>query len=127
MRGCTDWAICDECSNFGEDADHQGDAVALKKRRAPMMWTLRRRRPCAPRRRRPQLRSNLAVVGLEDRVLLAVTNLNTGFAFVTIQEAVDAANPENFLLADAGTYNETVTIDKPLTIRGAQFGVDART
>ena len=45
----------------------------------------------------------------------------------TIQAAVTAANAGDQILADAGTYDETVTVDKSLVIQGAQNGVDART
>src|SRR5581483_2271557 len=46
--------------------------------------------------------------------------------FATIQAAVNAATPGAIINVDPGTYSEQVTINKPLTIRGAQAGVDAR-
>jgi hypothetical protein len=47
--------------------------------------------------------------------------------FATIQAAVTAANPGDTILADAGTYNEHVTVNKSLILEGARHGVDART
>jgi nitrous oxidase accessory protein NosD len=44
----------------------------------------------------------------------------------TIQAAVDAASAGDTIRVCAGTYNEAVTVDKPLVFRGAQAGVDAR-
>src|SRR5205823_5057298 len=40
--------------------------------------------------------------------------------------AVNAAAAGAVITVDAGTYAETVTVNKPLTIDGAQAGVDAR-
>ena len=48
-------------------------------------------------------------------------------SYATIQAAVNAALPGATINVDAGTYNETVTVNKSLTIRGAEAGVDART
>jgi parallel beta-helix repeat protein len=47
--------------------------------------------------------------------------------FSTIHDAVNAAVPGTTILVCAGTYNENVTLNKPLTLRGAQAGVDATT
>ena len=46
----------------------------------------------------------------------------------TIQAAVNAADAGGGDIIDvcAGTYNEEVTINKPLTLRGAQYNVDPR-
>lgn len=46
-------------------------------------------------------------------------------AFNTIQEGVDAAVGST-VYVEAGTYNEDITIDKSLTLNGAQVGIDAR-
>src|SRR5262249_35738279 len=78
-------------------------------------------------RRRLRHRAALRIEHLEDRLVPAVTNVTTNLSFSTIQAAVNAANPHDVILADAATYNEHVTINKPLTLEGAQHGVDART
>ncbi|HVX12146.1 MAG TPA: DUF4214 domain-containing protein [Pirellulales bacterium] len=64
---------------------------------------------------------------LENRLLLAVTDLTTNTAYATIQAAVNGANPGDTLLADPGTYAENVTINKSIILEGAQHGVDAQT
>jgi Ca2+-binding RTX toxin-like protein len=48
-------------------------------------------------------------------------------AFTTIQAAVSAAAPGDTIDVCAGTYPETVIVNKQVTILGAQSGVDART
>ena len=48
-------------------------------------------------------------------------------SFGTIQAAIDAASANDTIYVCPGTYNESLTVNKPLTIDGAQYGVDART
>lgn len=48
-------------------------------------------------------------------------------AHTTVGAAVAAANPGDQIDVCAGTYPETVTVNKFLSLRGAQAGVDART
>ncbi|TKH45983.1 hypothetical protein C1I60_05995 [Paenibacillus terrae] len=48
-------------------------------------------------------------------------------AFGTITEGVAAVAPQGTVQVAAGTYNETVDIDKPFQLHGAQYGIDART
>ncbi|MCK4303988.1 MAG: right-handed parallel beta-helix repeat-containing protein, partial [Candidatus Eisenbacteria sp.] len=44
----------------------------------------------------------------------------------TIQGAIDAASDNDTIIVAAGLYEESVVIDKSLTLKGAQAGVDAR-
>src|SRR5262249_57828548 len=46
--------------------------------------------------------------------------------FTTIGAAVAAAAPGDVINVADGTYNEFVTVNKTLTLRGNQFGTDAR-
>src|SRR5438874_2302999 len=55
------------------------------------------------------------------------TSLPCTGAFPTISSAVAAASPGDTIQVCHGTYNELVTVNKTLTILGAQAGVDART
>jgi parallel beta-helix repeat protein len=48
-------------------------------------------------------------------------------AFGTIVEGVAAVDPQGTVQVAAGIYNESVDIDKPLQLHGAQYGIDART
>ena len=45
---------------------------------------------------------------------------------LSIQEVIDDAAPGATIFICAGTYGEQLTINKPLTLLGAQWGVDAR-
>jgi hypothetical protein len=80
-------------------------------------------------RRSSPHRASLRLEYLEDRMVPAVMDVTPGHlgTFATIQEAVNAASPGDTIVADAGTYAEHVTINKSLTLEGAQHGVDART
>jgi hypothetical protein len=48
-----------------------------------------------------------------------VHNTTQSTQYPTIQAAVNAANPNDVIAIDAGTYNERVTVTKSLTIQGA--------
>ena len=52
-----------------------------------------------------------------------VHNITQGTSYPTIQLAVNAADPNDVLEADPGTFNEQVIINKALTLRGAGIGV----
>ena len=63
---------------------------------------------------------------LEGRQLMAAHVAGGTVAYATIQAAVNAAPAGGTVTVDAGSYAETVAVNKPLTILGAQAGVDAR-
>ena len=88
------------------------------------------RRASSGRSRRQSARhpANRSLLGhLERRELLAAHIVGSTASYATIQAAVNAAAAGAVIDVDAGTYGETVTVNKSLTIRGAQAGVDART
>jgi len=56
-----------------------------------------------------------------------VQNVTQNLFYETIQLAVDAATAGDVLLAPAGTYPESVTINKAITLNGANAGVNPNT
>jgi nitrous oxidase accessory protein NosD len=72
-------------------------------------------------------------VVITEKVIAATTRIVDdngaclGATYFTIQSAVNAAAPGDTIQVCAGTYTETVTINKTLTLIGAQNGADART
>jgi hypothetical protein len=83
-------------------------------------------RPTRGLRQRSRYRTLPRLEHLEDRFVPAVTNLTSHVSFATIQAAVNSATAGDTIVADADVYAETVTINKSLTLEGAQHGVDAR-
>ena len=63
---------------------------------------------------------------LDARQYLAARIAGSPTAYATIQAAVNAAAPGATINVDAGTYAESIVINKTLTLRGAQAGVDGR-
>ncbi|HHY38767.1 MAG TPA: hypothetical protein GX507_07575 [Clostridia bacterium] len=64
-----------------------------------------------------------------DRAVVVRNNLNEiciGKIFSSIQAAIDVAPENGIVQVAAGEYREGITVDKPLTLRGAKAGVDAR-
>src|SRR5260221_13052879 len=55
------------------------------------------------------------------------TSLPCTGTYSTMSAAVAAASPSDTVKVCPGTYNESVTISKTLTLIGAKAGVDART
>lgn len=53
-------------------------------------------------------------------------NPSGGGCFLSIQAAIDAAAPGDVIDVAPGTYNEQVAINKTITLRGANAGIDAR-
>jgi parallel beta-helix repeat protein len=76
-----------------------------------------------------QRNRRLSMDMLEDRRLLATLFVDDDLAqkhnaqFTSIQAAVNAAQPGDTIRVSPGTYNESVTVDKKLTILGAQSEV----
>jgi parallel beta-helix repeat protein len=66
------------------------------------------------------------VEALEPRRLFTATVGGSPVIYATIQAAVNAAPAGGTVRVSPGTYNELVTIAEPLTVLGAQAGVDAR-
>ncbi len=85
-----------------------------------------RNRKDSPRRGRSAVKGYRPIEALEARCLLAAHIAGDATVYSTIQAAVDAARPGAVIDVDAGTYSEDVVIWTPVTIRGAQAGVDAR-
>ena len=75
-------------------------------------------------RRRQNLQG--VIEPLEPRLLLAAHITGSATVYPTIQAAVNAAASHATINVDPGVYPELVTIARPLTIRGAQAGIDAR-
>jgi hypothetical protein len=63
---------------------------------------------------------------LEPRRMLAAQIVGSSTTYATIQSAVNAAVAGQTITVAAGTYDETVTVNKSLTIDGAEANVDAR-
>ena len=51
-----------------------------------------------------------------------IHNLTQNIGYYTIQSAINAANPSDVIEVSSGTYNEYLTINKSLTIKGSTAG-----
>ncbi len=61
-----------------------------------------------------------AVVSEDDPIAVtAITNVETGKKYATIQSAIDAAQDGQTIAVPAGEYQENLTVTKDLTIQGA--------
>ncbi len=76
---------------------------------------------------KPHALVHLRLEHLEDRLAWPSTTLTSMQSFATIQAAVNAANPGDTLLADAGTYAENVTINKSLSLLGPNASINPNT
>src|SRR5438132_3602157 len=98
----------------------------LSLRSVGLVRKMRNQSKHGPRLPRPGPGSRPRFELLENRLTPAVHDLTQNTAFATIQAAVNAANPGDTILADAGIYAESVTVNKSLVLEGAQHGVDAQ-
>ncbi|HKN58119.1 MAG TPA: hypothetical protein VJV97_04655, partial [Gemmatimonadaceae bacterium] len=74
------------------------------------------------------MRVEAATLVVDDDGMASVSNCNdSAMTYMTISAAVMAANPNDTIIVCPGLYLEQVMINKTLTIRGAQFNIDART
>ena len=75
---------------------------------------------------RTRTHSHNRVENLEGRQLFTATVLGSTVVYPTVQSAVNAAPAGGTVRIAAGQYDELITVAKPLTVLGAQAGVDAR-
>ncbi len=71
----------------------------------------------------PQTIENNNTFSQHDEIYIVQNGVRQDGVYSTIQAAVDAAIAGDTIVAGPGTYNGEVTIDKSLTIEGANFGV----
>ncbi len=68
------------------------------------------------------------VAAVSGSIFALAATINVPGDYPTIQEAINAASPGDTIVVAAGTYSldTTINVTKPLTILGAQAGVDPR-
>jgi hypothetical protein len=113
-----------------------GVEITQKARPFPLLFTKKQGNPTNMNIYKITLRTPAVVaMALSAATTLTAATLTVGNAtslpctgtFPTIQSAVIAAISGDTISVCPGTYNESVTIDKTLTLLGAKNGVDART
>jgi hypothetical protein len=90
------------------------------------IWSLFPRRPASPRRAPKWTSRRLQLEQLEERIAPTadpVLDVTTGKGYTTIQAAINAANNGDIITVAPGTYNESVVVNKSVTLEGAQYGI----
>jgi hypothetical protein len=90
------------------------------------IWSLFSRRSTAQRRAPKRTPRRLQLEQLEERIAPTadpVLDVTTGQGYTTIQAAINAANNGDIITVAPGTYTESVTVNKSVTLEGAQKGV----
>lgn len=90
------------------------------------IWSLFSRRPTDQRGVLKRTPRRLQLEALEERIAPSadpVLDVTTGKGYTTIQAAINAANNGDIITVAPGTYQESVYVNKSVTLKGAQSGV----